>query len=66
MLIPAELIREKVASLTGFFMGVHGMYPPKGFSGMSLLINGLRPGGMNRNPSTIFPASVISPVSPFR
>jgi hypothetical protein len=56
MLIPADVISEKVVSLMGLCKGVHGIVPLNGSSGIPLLIHALREGGRQRNPSTTLSA----------
>ncbi len=60
MLIPAEVIKEKVVRLLGFSMGVHGMLPENCLSGMPLLIHARRDGDKNLNPSTVLLSFAIS------
>src|SRR4030066_2168797 len=58
-LIPALVTRATVTLVRGLDMGVQGMGPLKSSSGMKVLTQALRPGGRNRNPSTIFLFSSI-------
>ncbi|MBW1942433.1 MAG: hypothetical protein JRJ51_06320 [Deltaproteobacteria bacterium] len=46
MLIPAEVIKEKVDSSKGLFSGDHGIYSLNASFGISLLSQALREGGM--------------------